>query len=171
VAYAAPRPLERRDALDQFDCGVRSLDQWLREHAVAAHASGSARVFVTTHKSSGAVVGYYALAAGGVEPRHATARLAKGQPRHRAIPVVVPARLAVDRGHQGAGLGRSLLRDALIRVLGAAEEIGLRAVVVHAQNEDVRGWYESHGFERSPTDPLHLVRLMKDIRKSALSPP
>jgi GNAT superfamily N-acetyltransferase len=163
VSYRAPAPIDKSHVADGFDCGKEALNEWLQKHALAAHNASAARVFVTTQEDAN-IVGYYALAAGDVEPSDATDRLAKGQPVHRAIPVALLARLAVDRHHQGAGLGRSLLRDALQRAIEAADRIGLRAIVVHAKDDEARAWYEKHGFESSPTDPLHLILLMKDVR-------
>jgi predicted N-acetyltransferase YhbS len=81
--------------------------------------------------------------------------------------VVLLARLAVDSSVQGKGLGRALLRDALIRVAGAAEEIGIRVLLLHAKDEGARDFYlKCAEFESAPTDPLHLFLLMKDLRKS-----
>jgi GNAT superfamily N-acetyltransferase len=166
VGYSRPEPLEAHHELASFDCGEPALDQWLARHARASHASGAARVFVTTHSDAPArVVGYYALAAAQVEPAAATARLLKGQPRERAVPVVLLARLAVDRAHQRQHVGRSLLRDAMLRVVQASDPVGIRALLVHAKHEQARAWYTQYGFESSPTDPLHLVLLLKDIKK------
>ena len=163
MAYSSPEPLDRRHAIDAFSCGEPTLDVWLKRFARAAQGSGSARVFVTT--SDGAtVVGYYALAACQIEPDEATARLLKGEPKHRAVPAVLLARLAVDGDHQGAGIGRSLLQDAVLRCLQAADSVGVRALLVHAKHERARAWYEQYGFEPSPTDPLHLMLLIKDLR-------
>jgi GNAT superfamily N-acetyltransferase len=111
------------------------------------------------------VVGYYALAAGSVEPEQAPERIKKGLARH-PVPVILLARLAVDRHEQGKGLGAALLKDALIRAAAAADEIGVRAVLVHAKDEDARAFYERFDFEPSPTDPLHLYLLMKDLKKT-----
>jgi predicted N-acetyltransferase YhbS len=119
-------------------------------------------VYVATDGSE--VVGYYALAVGQVEPAKGTPRLLKGQPSGRSVPVIILARLAVDSNHQGRGLGRSLLQDALLRCAAAAEAVGIRALVVHAHAE-AKDFYESFGFEPSPTDPMHLVLLMKDLEK------
>jgi predicted N-acetyltransferase YhbS len=110
------------------------------------------------------VVGYYALAVGQVEPSAATERLLKGQPAKRPVPVVILARLAVDHRHQDNGLGRSLLQDALLRCAGAAESVGIRALVAHA-NKDASGFYDRFGFEASPTDPLHRILLMADLKR------
>jgi GNAT superfamily N-acetyltransferase len=164
VPYRKPEPLARGHARDDFDCGNAALNEWLDRHALVSQASGGSRVYVTTESGSAVVVGYYALAAAQVESEDAHSRLAKGQPQHRPIPVVLLARLAVDRRHQGRGVGRSLLLDAMVRVASAAERIGVRAMVVHAKNDDARAWYTGFGFEPSPTDPLHMGLLIKDIR-------
>jgi GNAT superfamily N-acetyltransferase len=165
VAYWPPEPLERHHRLDDFDCGEPALDEWLKRHARSAHASGSARAFVTTLEDrETVVVGYYALAAAQVAPEDATERALKGQPRTRPVPAILLARLAVDREHQRAGLGRSLLQDVMLRCLDAADAIGARILLVHAKHEAAKAWYARYGFEDSPTDPLHLLMLLKDVR-------
>jgi len=145
-----------------FSCGEESLDAWLHRYSRHAEAGRSARVYVTTDDRQ--VVGYYALAVGQVDPAQATKRLLKGQPSGASVPVVVLARLAVDARHQGKGLGRSLLQDALLRCADAAKAVGIRALVVHALLES-RRFYERFGFEPSPSDPAHLILLMKDLEK------
>jgi GNAT superfamily N-acetyltransferase len=164
VAYRRPEPLGNQHRVDDFDCGEPALDDWLKRHALGAQASGSARVFVTTLDDGETVVGYYALAAAQVTPEEATARALKGQPRARPVPAILLARLAVDREHQRAGLGRSLLQDVLLRCVDAAEAIGARVLLVHAKHEAAKAWYRQFDFEESPTDPLHLMMLMKDVR-------
>jgi len=109
------------------------------------------------------IVGYYSLAMGAVEHEMSPPRVKKGQARH-PVPVMLLARLAVDREEQRAGLGRALLKDALLRTLQAADIAGIRALLVHAKDYEARAWYESFGFEPSPTDPFHLFLLMKDLR-------
>lgn len=162
MAYTAPEPLRGKHRLGDFSCGEESLDSWLHRHSRQAEAAGSARVFVATDETH--VVGYYALVVGQVEPREGTARLLKGQPAGRSVPMVILARLAVGREHQGHGIGRSLLQDALLRSATAAKSVGIRALVVHSYAE-AREFYERFGFEPSPTDPLHLILLMKDIQR------
>jgi GNAT superfamily N-acetyltransferase len=164
VPYRRPEPLGKEHRVDDFDCGEPALDDWLKRHALGAQASDSARVFVTTLEDGETVVGYYALAAAQVTPEDATSRALKGQPRARPIPAVLLARLAVDREHQRAGLGRSLLQDVLLRCVDAAEAIGARVLLVHAKHEAAKAWYSQFDFEESPTDPLHLMMLMKDVR-------
>lgn len=161
MTYTQPEPLRGKHNLDGFCSGETSLDNWLDRHARHAEAANSARSFVTTDEER--VVGYYALGIGQVEPDDATERLLKGQPAKRPVPVLIVARLAVDREHQGKGLGRSLLQNALLRCAGIAESVGVRAVVAHA-NEDASEFYDRFGFEASPTDPLHRILLMKDLR-------
>jgi predicted N-acetyltransferase YhbS len=162
VAYSRPQPLEREHDREAFACGEPGLDRWLVDHALGAQASGSARVFVSTDGSR--VVGYYALAAAQLQPGEAAERALKGQPKQRPIPAVLLARLAVDQGHQGKGMGRSLLQDAMLRTNAASEELGIRLMLVHAKHEEVGRWYRRFGFEESPTDPLHLMLLIKDLR-------
>jgi GNAT superfamily N-acetyltransferase len=164
VAYRRPEPLGKRHHLDAFDCGEPALDEWLERHARGAQASDSARVYVTTLDDGETVVGYYALAAAEVAPDEATARALKGQPKARPVPAILLARLAVDQGHQRAGLGRSLLQDVLLRCVEAAEAIGARVLLVHAKHDAAKAWYMQFGFEESPTDPLHLLMLLKDVR-------
>jgi GNAT superfamily N-acetyltransferase len=164
VAYSRPEPLGKQHRVDGFGCGEPALDEWLKRHARAAQASDSARVFVVTLEDGETVVGYYALAAAQVEPEEATARALKGQLRTRPVPAILLARLAVDRQHQGAALGRSLLQDVLLRCVEAAEAIGARVLLVHAKHDAAKTWYLQFGFEESPTDPLHLLMLLKDVR-------
>lgn len=161
MGYTRPEPLRGKHELGDFSCEDSALDQWLHRHARHAEAAGLARTFVTTDRER--VVGYYALAIGQVEPGSATERLLKGQPAKRPIPVLVLARLAVDSAHQGRGVGRSLLQDALLRCATVAESVGVRAVVAHAY-EGASDFYDRFGFESSPTDPLHRILLMKDLR-------
>lgn len=165
MSFHKPVALEAWHRAENFQCGVLSLDAWLRKHALQSHRSGGSRVFVTT-ETEPEIVGYYALAAGAVMPRDATAQLARGMAANLPVPVVLLGRLAVDARHQGQHLGRSLLQDAMMRVLQAGELIGIRALLVQAIDEHARKWYTQFGFERSPTHPLHLILLIKDLRAS-----
>jgi GNAT superfamily N-acetyltransferase len=164
VGFQSPVPLETRHRVESFESGVRSLDVWLLRHALQSQRSGGARVFVTTEMDPEVVVGYYALAAGAVMPSGAPARAVRGLAANQPVPVVLLGRLAVDVRYQRQHLGRSLLLDAMARVLQAGGLIGIRALLVHAIDARARAWYLQFGFERSPTHPLHLVLLMKDLR-------
>jgi len=78
------------------------------------------------------------------------------------------ARLAVDRSAQGHRIGRGLLADAILRAARIGEDIGFRALLVHAQDDEARRFYcQNAGFEDSPTDPLHLYLPLKEIRRTA----
>lgn len=163
MGFQKPVPLEAWHRAEGFRSGVLSLDEWLRKHALQSHRSGGSRVFVTTETDPD-VAGYYALAAGAIMPRDSPARLVRGLAANQPVPVVLLGRLAVDVGHQGQHLGHSLLLDAMTRVLQASERIGIRALLVHAIDERAREWYTQFSFEHSPTHPLHLILLIKDLR-------
>lgn len=162
MPYTRPESLRGKHDLEGFCCGDDALDGWLHRHARHAEAAGSARTFVAGDGSR--VVGFYVFSIGQVEPGDATERLLKGQPANRPVPVIILARLAVDLAHQGQGIGRSLLQDALLRCATAAESVGVRALAAHAY-EEAQAFYDRFGFESSPTDPLHRIMLMKDLRR------
>ena len=160
-SYDSVRKLDASDRVAGFDCGQQELDQYLQRFALGNQKANSANTYVVC--CAGDVVGFYSLAVGSVAPSAAAPRVIKGLPQH-PVPVMLLARLAVDRTHQGAGLGRALLKDALIRTARAADIAGIRALLVHAKDEDVRNWYLQWEFEPSATDPLHLYLLMKDLK-------
>lgn len=164
-----PRPLERKDTREGFRCGVHSLDTWLVEHAPGADAAGSVRTYVVVDEEGDRVVGYHALTVASLEREEATGRAARGMPRH-PIPAMLLARLAVDESAQGKGVGAKLLADAMRRTLLVAEETGLRLLLVHAIDDAARGFYLHHGFETSPSDPMNLQLLIKDIRATIAGP-
>ncbi len=120
--------------------------------------------YVCVDAETGAVLAYYALAFGGLSHESASARVKKGIPRHE-IPVIILARMAVCQEEKGKGLGRAILRDAMIRVDRATEPAGIRCLVIHAKDESARRFYLSFAeFEQSPTDPMNLQLLMKDLK-------
>jgi GNAT superfamily N-acetyltransferase len=159
--YEPVRKLATTDAVELFDCGQLALNQFLQRFALTSQRANSAQTYVCCH--AGAVVGFYSLAVGSVEPGAASARVVKGIAQH-PVPVMILARLAVDSRHQGAGLGRALLKDALKRTAQAADIAGIRALLVHAKDESARDWYLQWEFEPSATDPLHLFLLLKDLK-------
>jgi GNAT superfamily N-acetyltransferase len=164
-------PLDRTHLVDGFDCGSAAQSEWLVRHALQAHQSGTSRVYVvTSHADQGQkVVGYYALAAGSAAPADAPQRLAQGAGRYHQ-PVVILTRLGVDLSCQGAGLGRALVVDALRRVAAASEVIGVRALLIHCENDTARDFYlRLAKFDASPVDPMHLFLLVKDLRKALTS--
>lgn len=162
--YSTPRPIRDGDEIAEFDSGEPDLDAYLRSRALANHLEGASRTFVTCR--GGAVVGFYSLAAASVERRSAQGRVRRNMPE--PVPAILLSRLAIDRREQGNGLGKHLLRDAIARSVRAADLIGVRALLVHAVNQQARSFYTRFDFEPSPTDPLHLLLLIKDAR-AALS--
>ena len=158
-------PLDRkRHETDGFDCGVPNLDRWLRAHAGQSQRRDVARTFVTTDSNRN-VVGYYTLVAGEVEHAAASPHVRAGVSAHFPIPVCLIARLAVDRSWQGRGLGRDLLRDAMRRALAASDQIGIRAVVVDAIDEEAAGFYRRRGFESATGDGLTLMVPIAAVRR------
>ena len=163
-AYEPVRKLAGADAVESFDCGQPALNQFLHRFALVNQKSNSAQTYVCCH--TGVVVAFYSLAVGSVEPATAAPRVVKGIPQH-PVPVMILARLAVDLQHQGVGLGKALLKDALKRTAQAAEIAGIRALLDHAKNDTARQRYLNWEFEPSATDPFHLFLLLKDIKAMA----
>ena len=163
LTLTAPEPLTVHHDCSAFACGRAILDTWLKHRALANQASGASRTFVVCDPRR--VVAYYAVASSAVAVEAATGRLRRNMPD--PIPVVVLARLAVDRVYQGRGLGRALLQDAGRRVLAAAESIGIRGLLVHALDESAKAFYERLGFDPSPLDPMTLMITLADLRSSA----
>jgi GNAT superfamily N-acetyltransferase len=162
LILTAPEPLSPRHDCSAFTCGRAILDTWLKQRALANQASGASRTFVVCDPHR--IVAYYALASSAVAVEAATARLRRNMPD--PIPVVVLARLAVDRAYQGRGLGRALLQDAGRRVLAAADSIGIRGLLVHALDDSAKAFYERLGFDPSPLDPMTLMITLADLRAS-----
>jgi GNAT superfamily N-acetyltransferase len=163
-------PLSKVEAISElhdvsrFDCGGHeSLNDWLKRFALTNQNSESARTYVV-HRNE-LVVGYYSISAGSVSAEEAPARISKGLARH-PIPVILLARLAVDKDETGTGLGKALLKDALQRIAQAANIVGARAALVHAIDEPAKKFYQHFDFEPSPIHELQLMLLMKDLRKA-----
>ena len=156
-------PLERVHQLDTFESGAEELDRWLHRFAQIADRAGTAKTYVLANGSQ--VLGYYALTPAAVNRRELPERHARGMPAH-PIGVILLARLTVDRSLQGQGYGRALMADAALRTLQAAGLVSARAMLVHARDERAAGFYERLGFTRSPTDALHLMVLIKDLRRT-----
>ena len=159
--YSPVRKLAATDQVDAFDCGQAALNQFLQRYALVNQKANSAQTYVCCLR--GKVVGFYSLAVGGVDPEDAPTRVMKGMARH-PVPVMILARLAVDRDHQKQGLGKALLKDALLRTAQAADIVGIRCLLVHAKDEAARHWYESWEFEPSPADPYQLFLMLKDLK-------
>jgi len=155
--FAATQPFDsRRHQAQRFSCGQPALDAWLRAYAGQSQRRDAARTFVTA-SGDGSVLGFYTLVAAQVEHASATAAVRRGMSRHFPIPVALLARLAVDGHHQSIGLGRSLLLDALRRVMRASDELAVRAVTVDALDQHAASFYRRFGFQPSALGPETLM--------------
>ena len=155
-----PVPLTKDHELTHFDCGSSALNEFSQKYALQNHQNRSARTYVTARDNR--VVGYYTLAAASVDRAEVPERVGKGLGTY-PVPVILLARLAVDRMEQGKGLGAALLQDALLRAVQAADLIGCRAVLVHAKDQAAKDFYCKFDFQSSAIDDLHLFLLVKDI--------
>ena len=158
----APERLGPQHDVSSFESGESALDDWLKRRALVNEESGASRTYVIC--SGGRVIGYYALANGALAHAAAPGRIRRNMPD--PIPVMVLGRLAVDRSCHGRRLGSSLLRDAVLRTLQAAEIAGIRAILVHAISEDAKKFYERSGFSASPLDPMTLLITIADAEKA-----
>ena len=159
AALAAPEPLADRHDLSTFSSGEPSLDDWLRRGARANQLSRASRTYVLAHGDH--VVGYYSVAAGAISVTEAPGRVRRNMPD--PIPMAVLGRLAIDQPWQGKGLGRLMLRDAVLRSCQAAEIVGMRGILVHAISPAAKRFYETFGFRASPANPMTLMAALNDV--------
>jgi GNAT superfamily N-acetyltransferase len=159
-----PLPLHESFDRTKFDCGVDALNIYLKNYALQNIRNSSSRTYVAL-KNDSCIIGYFSLAFGSVEHKASPPRITRGL-GHYPVPVLIIARLAVDKDYQKIGLGKALVKHALLKALNAAEIAGLRAVIVHAKDANAKNFYERFGFVPSPLDPFHLFLLIKDIQES-----
>jgi GNAT superfamily N-acetyltransferase len=154
--------LSERHDLSQFDCGRPELNAWLARQSASSEGR-SARTYVVA--TGPRAIGYYCVAAGAV----IRGELPKAKTRQNLpneVPVVVIGRLAVDKRFQARGVGKGLLRDAVLRALSAAEILGVCAILVHAIDEEAARFYRKTGFLPSPLNPLTLVLPVETVRRA-----
>lgn len=150
---SAPEPITKQHDLSAFNCGEEVLDVWLRKRAISNHEQGASKTYVTCEKKR--VIGFYSLATGVVSLDKAAGSIKRNMPD--PIPMMLLGRLAVDQSYQGKGIGRALLRDAILRTLQAAEIVGIRGIFVHAISDEAKRFYESSGFHPSHIQPQMLM--------------
>jgi GNAT superfamily N-acetyltransferase len=160
MSLSAPAPITSEHDLSSFSCGHESLDAWLRRRALSNQESGATRTYVSVER--GRVLGYYALASGGLASAGATGRFRRNMPD--PVPVAILARLAVDQTVHGQGLGRALFRDAALRVMSAADVIGIRGLIVHAISAQAAAFYEAIGLVATLSEPRTLMVTLEDLR-------
>jgi GNAT superfamily N-acetyltransferase len=153
VKTGSPERLSAQHDLSVFDSGEPALDDWLRRRAGRNETSGASRTYLVCAGCK--VVGYYTLATGAIAHADAPGRIRRNMPD--PVPVMLLGRLAVDKALHGRGVGTGLLRDAVLRVVRAAEIAGIRAILVHAISEEAKRFYEKYGFVASPVDPLTVM--------------
>jgi len=157
---APPAPISRDHRLADFDCGEPSLDEWLKRRALKNQASGASRCFVICEGAD--VIGYYCLSAGAIDHAASPKALRRNMPD--PLPILLLGRLAVDRRHHNQGLGRALLRDALLRAANVAGNAGVAAILVHALSDAAKQFYLSSGFVESPLQPMTLLMTLETVR-------
>ena len=155
----APCPIADHHNFDQFSCGITSLDNWLKKRARSNERSRASRTFVLCDDNR--VVGYYALASGSLSAEVSPNKIKRNMPD--PIPVMVLGRLAIDQEYQGKKLSDALLRDAILRVLQAADIAGIKAILVHAISEEAKKFYLDRSFIESPSEPMTLVLPLESI--------
>lgn len=156
-----PKPLDPTHLVDDFECGEASLDDWLKRRSLVNQSSGASRTFVVVDEA-GRVWGYYAMAAGAVAHQIATGSVRRNMPD--PIPVMVLARLAVDRRAQGSKLGAALLKDAVNRAAIVSAHTGVRALLVHALNDRASQFYKYYGFRESPQNAMTLMLRLGTVK-------
>ncbi|CAN5358945.1 GNAT family N-acetyltransferase [soil metagenome] len=165
VKHGPTRPLKKSDDRKSFDCGVEALNLYLSQYALQNQKKDASRTYVAVDADD-KILGYYTLVYGGVTVSEAPPEVGAGFGNY-PVPILLIARLAVSIDEAGKGLGRSLLRDALIRAIGAADIAGLSAVVVDAKDSGAKAFYEKLGFIPGPEDKFRLFRKMTDIRSAS----
>lgn len=148
-----PEPLAAHHRLEGFDCGTEALNHWLQRRALLKQLAGVSRTSVICQQQE--VIAYVSLAAGSIVLADLPGALRRNMPH--PLPVVVLGRLAVERRHQGLGLGRALVAHAIRQSLQAQQLIGARALLVHALDDGAAAFYRRQGFRASPISPLTLM--------------
>lgn len=146
-------------------CGAAEIDEWLQKRAWKAQQVGNAYVFVFEHQ--GAVLGFYALATGGIEHAGSPRFVRENAPD--PAPILLLARLGVAEKVKGRGIGWALLQDVLLRSVEISDQVGFRALVIHCRDETARDFYmhQTPSFVASTPDPLHLFISLKSLRAFA----
>ncbi len=169
TSFTKIEPLAPEHELEEFECGTAALDHWLHTWARHSQRVGSARTFVACSGRSHRVVGFHSLTSASASRDEAPRRVARPLAPSLPVPLVLLARLAVDRSFQGQGLGRALMLDAFLRTVRSADQVGAAAMMVHAKDDEARAFYEHWGFLPSPLQPLQLFLPLETIRKAILA--
>jgi GNAT superfamily N-acetyltransferase len=166
LKLSPPTPITGDHEVKDFDSGEVSLDHWLQKRALKNEAAGASRCFVVCAGST--VIGYYSLSAGAIS--HAAAPQAMRRNMPDPLPVLLLGRLAIDRRYHNQGLGRALLRDAMLRAVSAAAGAGVFAIMVHALSDQAKRFYLSRGFVESPLQEMTLFMTLATVRRILTEP-
>ncbi len=161
--FLSPLLIEKKHDRKQFNCESEALNIFLKEHAFQNNKNNISRTYVSICENNGNIAGYYSLSYGSISHNEATEKVKKRMPKY-PIPVMLLARLAVDHRFKGFGLGRSLLKDALLRTMQASNIAGLKAIIAHAKDEKAKSFYLKYGFEESVLDQYHLMLPIGDLQ-------
>ncbi len=155
-----PEPINEQHNIHGFNSGEESLDTWLSTKAIKNQKANASRTYVACDNER--VIAYYVLASSSVDGSSTTGRFRRNMPN--PVPVVILGRLAIDLAYQHQGIGRALVRDAGLRVIQAAETIGIRGLLVQAISTKAKEFYEKLGFEPSLIDPMILMANLDDLK-------
>lgn len=158
-------PLGPHHNISGFTCGKHDLDYWFAKYARTSNEAGGGRVFVTA-EPDGQVAGFYALATGAVDFAKSSPEMQADLSANFPVSTIKLTRMAVDRRFQKQEVGRSLLIDAMSRTLRLSRDAGVKALVVDALDDEVRGFYKHFGFRDLPGERLTLFHLVQDIAAS-----
>ena len=161
MTYAGPELLADTHLLEGFNCEKPALNEWLIHRALANQASGTSRTWVVVEAGSRDVVGYYASATASILRSSTPKRMRRNQPDE--MPAILLARMAVDSRHQGQGLGAALLKHFMLKAFEVGQSVGVRVLLIHAKDDEAKGFYSHYGFVESPIDPLVLMMLLRDL--------
>lgn len=159
---SAPARITGAHNVGDFDCGEPALDDWLKKRALRNESANASRTYVICAEQQ--VVGYYCLATASAVCSYVPGKLRRNMPD--PLTVMVLGRLAIDRAWQGHGLGRALLRDAVLRTFQVSEIAALKALMVHALSPKAAQFYLQQGFHASPIDPAMLFLPVSEISAS-----
>lgn len=154
-----PTPILEEHNTNVFCSGNDLLDDWLKFKALSNEKKRASRCFVITKNNT--IIGYYAIAAGSIAHKEATGKIRRNMPD--PIPIMILGRLAIDKNYQHMGLGTALLKDVLLRSLQAADIIGIKAILVHAIDQNAIHFYQERGFRSSPIDEKILMLSLEEI--------
>jgi len=161
VTYAGPVLFAGEHQLEGFDCGSGALNDWLVRRALRNQSSGTSRTWVVVEVDTGQVVAFYASSTASILRSSAPKRIGRNQPEE--MPAVLLARMGVDSRHQGRGLGAALLKHFMLKAIEVARSVGVRVLLIHAKDENVKDFYGYYGFVESPLDPLVMMMLLTDL--------